>query len=86
MLEEFEASWKIIGLEMEGGHYHRAIGAAMIKGNLPRDIRVRYAYYASDNPLKTGSTLAAGPMETEGVKTDLYDHSENSFKILGSGS
>ena len=39
MLEEFEASWKIIGLEMEGGHYQRAIGAAMIKGNLPRNIR-----------------------------------------------
>ena len=86
MLEEFEASWKIIGLEMEGGHYQRAIGAAMIKGNLPRNIRVRYAYYASDNPLKTGSTLAAGPMETEGVKPTYMITQKILSKILGPGS
>lgn len=68
VLEKFQTDWKTIGLEMEGGHYQRAISAAIIKGNISRDIKVRYAYYASDNPLQTGQTLAAGPMGEEGVK------------------
>ena len=53
---------------MEGGHYQRAISAAIIKGHKSRDVKVRYAYYASDNPLKSGETLAAGPMGDEGIK------------------
>ena len=68
MLEKFQSDWKAIGLEMEGGHFQRAISAAIIKGNARADIPVRYAYYASDNPIKTGSTLAAGAMGKEGVK------------------
>ncbi len=68
VLEKFQSDWKTIGLEMEGGHYQRAIHAAMIKGNISKDINVRYAYYASDNPLKTGHTLAAGAMGMEGIK------------------
>ena len=68
MLEKFQSDWKAIGLEMEGGHFQRAISAAIIKGNAREDIPVRYAYYASDNPIKTGSTLAAGAMGKEGVK------------------
>ena len=68
MLEKFQSDWKTIGLEMEGGHFQRAISAAIIKGNAREDIPVRYAYYASDNPIKTGSTLAAGAMGKEGVK------------------
>jgi hypothetical protein len=31
-------------------------------------VKVRYAYYASDNPLETGSTLASGGLGTTGVK------------------
>ncbi len=62
-----DSSWKVVGLEMEGGHYQRAINAAVIQGNIPRDIKVRYAYYASDNPLVGGHTLASGPMGPEGV-------------------
>ena len=31
-------------------------------------MKVRYAYYASDNPLETGSTLASGGLGTTGVK------------------
>jgi len=53
---------------MEGGHYQRAISAAIIKGNIRKEIKLRYAYYASDNPLSTGATLAAGAMGSEGVK------------------
>ena len=68
MLEKFQTDWKTVGLEMEGGHYQRAIGAAIIKGNISHKVSLRYAYYASDNPLATGNTLAAGAMGKEGMK------------------
>jgi hypothetical protein len=69
ILEMFHTtSWKAVGLEMEGGHYQRAISAAVIRGHIPKDVRVRYAYYASDNPIKSGQTLAAGPMGIEGIR------------------
>ena len=68
MLEKFQKDWKTVGLEMEGGHYQRAISAAIIKGNISENVSLRYAYYASDNPLATGHTLAAGAMGKEGMK------------------
>lgn len=68
MLRKFQSDWKTVGLEMEGGHYQRAISAALIKGNIAKKVSLRYAYYASDNPLATGNTLAAGAMGKEGVK------------------
>ena len=64
-----DSTWRVIGLEMEGAHYQKAIQAASkIRGNISRSVKVRYAYYASDNPLKTGSTLASGGLGTTGVK------------------
>ncbi len=68
VLEKFQSDWRAVGLEMEGGHYQRAISAALIKCNISKDVKIRYAYYASDNPLSTGATLAAGAMGSEGVK------------------
>ncbi|MEZ4524388.1 MAG: hypothetical protein R2941_00505 [Desulfobacterales bacterium] len=68
MLVRFQKSWNTVGLEMEGGHYQRAISAAIIKGHIPKDVKVRYAYYASDNPIVSGQTLAAGEMGAEGVR------------------
>jgi len=68
LLRRFQESWHTVGLEMEGGHYQRAISAAIIKGNLPRNVKTRYAYYASDNPLISGQTLAAGEMGPEGIR------------------
>jgi hypothetical protein len=63
------STWDVIGLEMEGAHYQKAIqAAAKLRGNISQDIKVRYAYYASDNPLETGSTLAQGGLGTTGVK------------------
>jgi hypothetical protein len=67
ILRRIQRGWKAIGLEMEGGHYQRAINAALIKGHINTDIKTRYAYYASDNPLKSGQTLASGPMGEEGI-------------------
>lgn len=65
----YNSTWKVIGLEMEGAHYQKAIqSASKIRGNIKNDIKVRYAYYASDNPLETGSTLASGGLGTSGVK------------------
>lgn len=62
------STWKVIGLEMEGAHYQKAIQAASkIRGNISSKVKVRYAYYASDNPLETGSTLASGGLGTTGV-------------------
>ena len=70
LLEFFQRStWKVIGLEMEGAHYQKAIqSASRIRGNISPDVKVRYAYYASDNPLKSGSTLASGGLGTTGVR------------------
>lgn len=70
ILAYFQASsWGVIGLEMEGVHYQKAIqAAAKIRKNIREDVVVRYAYYASDNPLETGSTLASGGLGTTGVK------------------
>jgi len=63
------SSWKASGLEMEGAHYQKAIQAAsMIRNSISKKAVVRYAYYASDNPLETGSTLASGGLGIEGVK------------------
>ena len=68
LLERIQSTWNIVGLEMEGGHYQRAISAARIKGHIPEAVKVRYAYYASDNPLVSGQTLAAGEMGLEGIR------------------
>jgi hypothetical protein len=68
VLRRLQVGWNTVGLEMEGGHYQRAINAALIKGNLAPDVRLRYAYYASDNPLKSGQTLASGPMGLDGIR------------------
>jgi hypothetical protein len=63
------SSWDVIGLEMEGAHYQKAIQAASkIRGSISSKVKVMYAYYASDNPLETGSTLASGGLGTSGVK------------------
>ena len=63
------SSWKAVGLEMEGAHYQKAIQAHLkIRNSVPTDVKVRYAYYASDNPLLTGATLASGSLGTLGVK------------------
>ncbi|WP_372746240.1 hypothetical protein [Lutibacter sp.] len=64
----YNSTWSVIGLEMEGAHYQKAIqAAAKIRGNISSKVKVRYAYYASDNPLETGSTLASGGLGTTGV-------------------
>ena len=64
------SSWKAIGLEMEGAHYQKAIQAASkIRKSIHEQVVLRYAYYASDNPLISGQTLASGSLGVDGVKS-----------------
>ena len=63
------SSWHAIGLEMEGAHFQKAIQAhSRIRGNISKDVVLRYAYYASDCPLDTSLTLAQGPLGEAGVR------------------
>ncbi|MCB0632042.1 MAG: hypothetical protein R2824_03555 [Saprospiraceae bacterium] len=64
------SSWRAIGLEMEGAHYQKAIQIAtkIRRYGLEEDVVLRYAYYASDNPLITGHTLASGSLGVDGVR------------------
>lgn len=62
-------TWKAVGLEMEGAHYQKAIQvASKIRHHISPDLFVMYGYYASDNPLETGSTLSSGGLGLTGVK------------------
>ena len=64
-----ESSWDAVGLEMEGAHMQKAIqAAAKIRRSIDKNVTLRYAYYASDNPLRSGSTLASGSLGQLGVK------------------
>jgi len=77
------SSWKAIGLEMEGAHYQKAIQAASkIRKSIAENVTLRYAYYASDNPLETGATLASGSLGLDGVKPTYLVTSKILNKIL----
>lgn len=74
-----ESTWKSVGLEMEGAHYQKAIqSASKIRRSVSDDVKTTYAYYASDNPLATGSTLSSGSLGVEGIKPTYWI----SIKIL----
>src|SRR5690554_3392383 len=63
------SSWKAVGLEMEGAHYQKAIqSASKIRNSIRKNVKVLYAYYASDNPLESGGTLASGALGMDGVR------------------
>ena len=78
------SSWRTIGLEMEGAHYQKAIqAAAKIRKSIDENVVLRYAYYASDNPLITGHTLASGSLGLEGVKPTYLITTKLLNRILG---
>jgi hypothetical protein len=78
------SSWKAIGLEMEGAHYQKAIqSASRIRHSIDENVALRYAYYASDNPLVTGHTLASGSLGLDGVKPTYLITEKILNKILG---
>jgi hypothetical protein len=52
---------------MEGSYYQKRFNRLQNQKSVPHDVKVRYAYYASDN-LETRNTLASGGLGTTGVK------------------
>jgi hypothetical protein len=83
LLQRFQTTWNTVGLEMEGGYYQRAISAAIIRQHIEKNVKVRYVYYASDNPLVSGQTLAAGEMGPEGIRPTYMVTKVILEKILG---
>lgn len=80
-----KSSWRAIGLEMEGAHYQKAIQAASkIRNSISSNVVLRYAYYASDNPLESGNTLASGSLGADGVKPTYLITQKILNKILSS--
>ena len=80
------SSWRTVGLEMEGAHYQKAIQAASkIRKSVRPDVKTLYAYYASDNPLETGSTLASGGLGLDGIKPTYLVTLKILQKTLGQG-
>jgi len=78
-----DSSWNAIGLEMEGAHYQKAIqSAALIRKSISSRLKVRYAYYASDNPIISGHTLASGSLGLDGVKPTYLITTKILEKIL----
>ncbi len=78
------SSWNVIGLEMEGAHLQKAIqAAAKIRKSIDENVILRYVYYASDNPLLTGGTLASGSLGQTGVKPTYAIALKFLNKILG---
>ena len=67
-------------------YYQQAISAAIIRGHIPRDVKVRYAYYASDNPLVSGQTLASGSMGAAGIRPTYMITKVILERILGGRS
>ena len=79
-----KSSWQAIGLEMEGANYQKAIQAASkIRNSISPNVILRYAYYASDNPLETGKTLASGSLGLDGVKPTYLITQKILNRILG---
>lgn len=78
-------TWRAIGIEMEGAHYQKAIQiASKVRNHIDSDLFVCYAYYASDNPIQTGSTLSSGALGLTGVKPTYMITAKILEKIIGS--
>ena len=58
MLRRYRDEWNILGLEMEGIPYIRALQQCLKRGWVSQDLDVLVGYYASDAPLEVGETLA----------------------------
>ncbi|NCN05685.1 MAG: cyclic nucleotide-binding domain-containing protein [Spirochaetales bacterium] len=67
MLQYYRRLWGVIGLEMEGAHYHRQVEESKLVGLVRKNLAQRYLYYVSDLPLDHGSTLAKSLGPQEGI-------------------
>jgi hypothetical protein len=62
VLMDYMTRFGILGLEMEATPYCDSIEKACLRGTLGDDVMVNVGYWGSDNPLKTGESLAQGHM------------------------
>jgi len=54
-----DSTWGVVGLEMEGAHYQKAIqSASRVRKSISKDVKVRCGYYATTNPLQNGKSLS----------------------------
>ena len=58
LLRAYQERWSIVGLEMEGIPYIKAIEQAVKRKKLAHDIKVLVGYYASDAPLNHSENLS----------------------------
>ena len=58
MLRKYREEWNILGLEMEGIPYLRALHQCLKRNWVSAELDVLVGYYASDAPLEIGETLA----------------------------
>ena len=71
MLNFYRRIWSVVGLEMEGVHYHRQVQESKSIGMVSREVQQRYYYYVSDLPLEHGSNLSK-PLESHEGIPPLY--------------
>lgn len=67
MLIYYRENWNILGLEMEGIPYIRALHQCLKREWLCRNLQVLVGYYASDAPLEVGETLSK-ELDFEGIR------------------
>jgi CRP-like cAMP-binding protein len=67
MLQFYRRIWGIIGLEMEGAHYHRQILESQLTGMISNDLIQNYLYYVSDLPMDHGGNLSKPMAPNEGI-------------------
>ena len=61
-----DSTWNVVGLEMEGAHYQKAIqSASRVRKSISKDVKVRYGYYATSNPLAKEISINKDPLGSE---------------------
>lgn len=84
MLRRYRDEWGILGLEMEGIPYVRALRQCQKRGVLRPDLKVAVGYYASDAPLVPGESLSR-ELSLEGVNATYAINAAILNRLLGGG-
>jgi len=75
VLERFQTTtWRAVGLEMEGGHYQRAISAAMIRGHIPKKRQTALRLLRFGQPAGQRADPGLGQHGRGGDQAHLYDY------------
>jgi len=86
LLQFYKNLWKAVGIEMEGWYFAQQIQQARRTNHLVQQVRERYGYYVSDNPLELGSNLSTPMTAVDGIPP-LYSLTRHFIKeILNSSA